>query len=93
MPLVLKTKSMAIIKLHNKSILECAAAPCNRIIDPTYCLVQWQYTWQQFNIISKYYPEAQNFPLLSHLAIDYVQKSTSCLVLAMPLHYILGYQI
>ena len=28
---------LAFIKLHNKSILEYAAAPCNRRIDPTYC--------------------------------------------------------
>ena len=43
-------------KLHTQSILEYAATPWDRLIDPTYCPVRRQYSWSQFNIISKYYP-------------------------------------
>ena len=52
------------MKLYNQAILEYAVAPRDRRIDPTYCPVRQQYTWEQFDIISKYYPKAQNFPLL-----------------------------
>ena len=55
---------IAFFCLHTKSILEYAAAPCDRQIDPTYCPVACQYSWAQFDTISKYYPEPFNFPLL-----------------------------
>ena len=54
----------AFLHLHTKSILEYAAAPRDRRIDPTYCPVVRQYSWAQYDTISKYYPEPQNFPLL-----------------------------
>ena len=64
-PLIKQPKwRLEFIKLHSKAILEYAAAPCNRRIDCTYCLVKWQYTWDQFDITSKHYLEAQNFPFL-----------------------------
>ena len=55
---------LAYIKLHNQAILEYVAAHRDRRIDPTYCSIRRQYTLEQFDIICKYYPEAQNFPLL-----------------------------
>ena len=65
MPLLNQPKwRLAFIKLHNKAKLEYAAAPCNRRIDSMYYPMQRQCTWEQFDIISKYYLEAQNFPLL-----------------------------
>ena len=45
-------------------ILEYAPAPRDRRIDPTYYPIARQYTWVQFDTISKYYPEPCNFPLL-----------------------------
>ena len=55
---------IAFFRLHTKSILEYAIAPRDRRIDPTYCPVARQYSWAQFDTISKYYPEPFNFPLL-----------------------------
>ena len=55
---------IAFLRLDTKAILEYAAAPRDRRIDPTYCPIARQYTWAQFDIISKYYLEPYNFPLL-----------------------------
>ena len=55
---------LAFFKLHTKSILEYVAAPQDRRIDPTYCLVRCQYTLAQFDLISKYCHEPHNFLLL-----------------------------
>ena len=55
---------IAFLRLHTKAILEYAATPRDRRIDPTYCLVARQYTWAQFDIIIKYFLEPYNFPLL-----------------------------
>ena len=56
---------IAFLWLHTKSIiLEYATAPRDRWIDPTYCPLVRQYSWAQFDTISKYYPEPYNFPLL-----------------------------
>ena len=55
---------IAFLQLHTKAILEYAATPRDRWIDPTYCHVDRKYTWVQFDTISKYYPEPFNFPLL-----------------------------
>ena len=55
---------IAFFHLHTKSILEYAAAPRDRRIDPTYCPVPCQYSWAQFENTCKFYPEPFNFPLL-----------------------------
>ena len=52
---------LAWIQGHNKSILEYVAAPCSLWIDPTYYPVKRQCTWENFDTISKYYPEPLNF--------------------------------
>ena len=52
------------LRLHNKSILEYAAALRDRRIDPTYFPVVRQYAWTRYDTISKYYPKPHSFPLL-----------------------------
>ena len=40
-PLINQPKwRLALIKLHNKALLEYAAVPRNRLIDPTYCPIK-----------------------------------------------------
>ena len=65
---------IAFLCLHTKSILEYAASPRDRRIDPTYCPVVRQYSWAQYDTISKYYPESYNFPLLPAVADRFCTK-------------------